>query len=165
MNNNSNDFFSSKSDAIKNTEIQLKWFYNLFESFANKIDSKKDDISISVPILIEIIMDVDSEINKLVAFHNLVNISRVRQISLYCYYILKRRPIIASQNVKHASNMNEYFCIILLLSGLSLDINNISDNEEYIDFIIYMFKNGELTKDAIYMLAKTLHTFMSKEDN
>lgn len=134
-------------------EYKLKWIQELLRMFVQFMNIEEEGFTLSVPGLINIVMDVDEEIGKIKQFHNLSHVSIVREVSLYCYYILKRRPIIVIDEA-YTSQMNEKFCAFILLS--STESKEVWD-KDYLQFLVSMFYRGELTKDAIYLLAMTMH--------
>lgn len=142
---------------IKHEEIEkkLKWLQELLRMFVQVQRIEEEDFALSVPGLINIVMDVDEEISKIKQFHSLDHVSMVREMSLYCYYILKRKPIIVTiEKEKYTSQINEKFCVFLLLSSTK---NSEIWDSEYISFLLSMFYRGELSKDALYLLAFTMH--------
>ena len=135
-------------------EHKLKWLQELLHMFVQYMDIEEKIFSLSVPCLINIVMDVYEDVCKIKQFHNLDNLvqpSVAREVSLYCYYILKRKPIIITD--EYASQINEKFCVFLLLS---ITENREVWDKEYIQFLISMFYRGELSKDAIYLLTMTV---------
>lgn len=135
-------------------EHKLKWLQELLHMFVQYMDIEEKFFSLSVPCLINIVMDVYEDVCKIKQFHNLVQPSVAREVSLYCYYILKRKPIIITDETnEYASQINEKFCAFLLLS---ITKNREVWDKEYIQFLIGMFYRGELSKDAIYLLTMTV---------
>lgn len=135
-------------------EDKLKWLQELLRMFVQYMDIEEETFSLSVPCLINIVMDVEEDVRKIKQFHNLVQTSIAREVSLYCYYILKRKPIIIiNETIEYASYINEKFCAFLLLN--STENREIWD-KEYMQFLISMFYRGELSKDAIYLLTMTV---------
>lgn len=142
---------------ISDLEIhnKLEWLNELLLMFVQFENVKEEDFTLSVPELINIIIDVDEEIRKIRQFHSLSHVSIARELSLYCFYILKRKPIIIIDRIEYYGNqINERFCVFILLSST---VNIGIWDEEYIQFLVSMFYNGELSKDAIYLLAITMH--------
>lgn len=135
-------------------ESKLKWLHELLSTFVKSMNVEEDTFTISVVGLINIVVDVDKEISKIVEFHQLTHVSVAREVSLYCYYFLKRRPIIITDETnKYADQINERFCVFLLLS---ITENIKIWDQEYIQFLISMFYRGELSKDAMYLLTMTM---------
>lgn len=142
---------------IKHEEIEkkLKWLQELLRMFVQVQRIEEEDFVLSVPGLINIVMDVDEEISKIKQFHFLDHVSMTKEMSLYCYYILKRKPIIVTaEKGEYTSQINEKFCVFLLLSSTK---NSEIWDSEYIRFLISMLYRGELSKDALYLLAITMH--------
>ncbi|MFR5875790.1 MAG: hypothetical protein ACLUFN_04800 [Eubacterium sp.] len=132
---------------------KLNWLRRLLNTFVESLNIQDDDFSVSVPDLISIIVDVNKEIDQIKQFHSLDYISTAKELSLYCYYILKRKPIMIKDEEKYPNQINEKFCVSLLLSSVNIEKKL---NKEYIRFLVDMFYRAELTKDAIYLLANTL---------
>lgn len=136
-------------------EYKLKWLQELLRTFVHYMNIEEEGFSLSISELINIVMDVEEEIDRIKKFHSLDHVSAEREVSLYCYYILRRKPIIViDEKKKCASQINERFCAFMLLSR---ENNKEIWDKEYLQFLISMFYRGELSKDAIYLLAITMH--------
>ena len=147
------------------TEI-LKQINSLLKKFAGILSIDSERISVSVSHLVEIILQVEMDKNRIAIFHNNSHISEIRESSLYCYYFLRKRPIAVSEDFKYTTQINELFCIYLLLSTISIDCKARGKKEpyhmiteEYFKSVLYIFSNGELSRDALYLLADTIRTF------
>ena len=79
---------------------KMKWLNSLIVTFIEQLDGDNRSISISLPILVEIIDEVQREEEMFTKFHEIIYMSRPRIISLYCYYILKRKPLIRECKIK-----------------------------------------------------------------
>ena len=140
----------------KNVEMKLERLNSLLMQFIDSIDIKGDNIRLSIPSLISIVTDTEIDIEKEKNFHGLVCVSEAKEIALICYYILRRKPIVVDgTNDNNANLINEKFCAYLLLGSL-MNIEHI--DKSYVDFLVSMLYKGELSKDAIYLLATTLKT-------
>ena len=141
---------------MNNGEIEnkIRFLHELMDTFIQFVDIEKEAITLSVSSLINIVIDVNEEIDKIRQFHHLASVSIAREMSLYCYYFLRRKPIAVMDETKeYAECINEKFCAFLLLSNTE----NIEIwDHEYIRFLISVFYRGELSKDAIYLLAMTM---------
>jgi hypothetical protein len=144
---------------------RFDFFQRILLKFADTIQVEKKEISISMQCLSDIIISVENEIKKTRAFHSINHVSWCREISLYCYYILKRKPILLSNNSGQSIFINERFCVALLLSNLKIDKQDSDQMSEYTEFLIYQFSYGELTKDSLYLLAKTLEMLKDRRGN
>ena len=147
------------------TEI-LKQINNLVKRFAKILAIDFERISVSVSHLVEIILQVDIDKNRISIFHSDDSISEIRESSLYCYYFLRKKPIATSGDFKYSTQINELFCIYLLLSTISVDCKMKGKKEPfnlitegYFKSLLYAFSDGELSKDALYLLADTIRTF------
>lgn len=140
----------------QNIEKKLEIFESLLMQFMDSIDIERDNIRLSIPSLVSIVTDAEIDIEKEKKFHSLSGVSEAREISLICYYILRRKPIVIDDTDGDNVNLiNEKFCAYLLLSSLA-SIEHI--DKSYVDFLISMLYKGELSKDALYLLAITLKT-------
>lgn len=72
---------------------KLNWLRRLLNTFVESLNIQDDDFSVSVPDLISIIVDVNKEIDQIKQFHSLDYISTAKELSLYCYYILKENQL------------------------------------------------------------------------
>ena len=149
---------------------KLEEFNKLFVKFSEYLHCDADVLSTSVPNMIDIIIEVEKEKKKIAIFEQSSSISEVREISLYCHFILKKRPIIMTQEKfrQLPKNINEFFCVYLLMCTISLTIKPIGEKgayfpEQYIKRLLYIFSNGDLSKDALHLLAITLQTFCKRE--
>ena len=79
----------------------------------------------------------------------------IAELSLLTYYFLKRKPLILVDESGDDS-INEKFCAYLLLSRVSKDTLSRVATGEYVKFLVYMLCNGELTKDGLYTIVRTL---------
>ena len=137
-------------------ESRLKWLQEMLRMFVQHMNVEEDAFTLSLSSLINIVMDVNEDISKIKQFHPIIEqVSVAREVSLYCYYILKRKPIIVlNEEKEYANQINERFCAILLLSHT--EKREIWD-QDYIQFLISMFYRGELSKDALYLLAINIY--------
>ena len=135
-------------------EYKLKWLQELLRMFVQSLNVNEEDFTLSLSELINIVVDVNDEISKIMQFHSLLRVSVAREVSLYCYYFLKRKPIIIMDEKQECSHqINERFCVFLLLNS----VTNVEIwDKEYIQFLVSMFYRGELSKDAIYLLSNTI---------
>lgn len=143
-------------DYIKD---RLTMLQTLLTKFIDLSHIDTNDVVVSVPSLLSIVTDVEIDINKEKQFHMLSVVSEAKEISLICYYLLKRKPILITNSSTEDDNLiNEKFCLYLIL-GLVEDKKLLDAfNSKYIRFVLYTFYRGELSKEALYLYVHTLTT-------
>jgi len=157
---------NNKFPSYQDISSTLMLINNLLMKFASVFNIDIKNISVSIPLFINIVLQVKSEKKKIAMLHANTSISEVRETSLYCYYILKQRPIIASEDFKHSTQINELFCIYLLFNSISLDCKAKGKKEpyskmtdSYLKSLLYALSYGELSKEALYSIANAIRTF------
>lgn len=138
----------------QNVERRIKMLEELILRFIDQIGIERNRVRLSIPSLVSTVTDTEIDIEKDKGFHNLSAISETKEISTLCYYFLKRKPLVVLDETSHdASMINEKFCAYLLLS-VSTDIIHLDKN--YVKFLISMLYKGDISKEALYLIAQTL---------
>jgi len=90
-------------------------------------------------------------------FHNGVKLSEVKEASLLAYWIVKYRPFTITSDVsdRNPLNINEGFATFIILSSLPNVKNTLSG--EYIKSFVYGLQYWDLSKEAMMLIAETLH--------
>ena len=145
---------------LKPDEIteKISFFKEILIDFIKISNINEDDLTLSLSSLTSVIVSTQKRIEQLRYTHPNLNLCHEREISLYCYYIIKRKPIIAiNENDVHYRDVNERFSVYLLLSSIvgsnSKFIKYISN--EYVEFLVGMFFDGDITMDTIWLLTRT----------
>ena len=149
---------------------KLEEFNRLLHTFSDWLGYETNGLSISIPYLVDVFIEVEKEKERISLYEKSIHISEIREVSLYCYFILKKRPVVAN-NAKPdllTKNVNETFCIYFLMCVIAASKNFCREGgeifpEAYIKHLMKIFANGDLSKDAIFLLAFTLQTFCKGE--
>lgn len=157
-----NDSFRYERLSQDEASRRISVLINMLNDFISTLGYAKQSVKISKQAVFNIVADVDTELMKIKTFHG-VYASECKEISLLCYYFLKRKPIIF-ESTEGEDTINEKFCVYLILSRLNVKARDKVVTKEYIEYLVYMFYRGELSKDAIYMLAMTIEMMRSIGD-
>lgn len=133
---------------------KIQFLLKLIEKYIDITNISKSSIKVSERALLNVIADADIDLQRVKIFHG-VYPSESRELSLLTYYFLKRKPLILVDESGDDS-INEKFCAYLLLSRVSKDTLSRVATGEYVKFLVYMLCNGELTKDGLYTIVRTL---------
>lgn len=156
-----NDSFRYERLSPDETSRRISVLFNMLNDFIST-GYAKQNVKISKQAVFNIVADVDTELMKIKTFHGMYA-SECKETSLLCYYFLKRKPIIY-ESAEGEDTINEKFCVYLILSRLNVKARDKIVTKDYIEYLVYMFYRGELSKDAIYMLAMTIEMMRSIGD-
>lgn len=115
-------------------------------------------------ILIHVLLDYYSDIERLKDFHGIEFIRTNKVFAYVAYWILRRKPLqFVSDNIEETDIfVNERFALFLvmnecLLEGVDYALENTGKVkfDEYIDFLLYYFKYRECSPQALELLIET----------
>lgn len=115
-------------------------------------------------ILMHVMLDYYSDIDRLMSFHNIEYIRTNKVFAYTAYWILRRKPLqFVNQDIEERDIfVNERFALFLvinecLLEGVdyALDDESKVKFDEYIDFLLYYFKYRECSPQALELLIET----------
>ena len=102
-------------------------------------------------------------------FHNDMVTSEYKETALYCYWIIKLRPLWTSPDVKSSERINEKFALHLYVALLKKYNEDFSEKDgiskKHIRELLYSFRYRDLTKEAmILMLEPYYYEYLKKQD-
>ncbi len=102
-------------------------------------------------------------------FHNEMITSEYKETALYCYWILKLRPLWVDPCNKNADRINEKFALHLYVSLLKKYNGDFSEkdgiNKLHIRELLYSFRFRDITKESmILMLEPYYYDYLKKKD-
>lgn len=125
-------------------------------------------------ILLHVLLDYFSDIERLKEFHGIENIRTNKVFAYTAYWILRRKPLqfVADSIEEPDVFVNERFALFLimnecLLQGVNLALDGESKKrfDEYIDFLLYYFKYRECSPQALEMLIETFKVALEFQKN
>lgn len=102
-------------------------------------------------------------------FHNDMITSEYKVTALYCYWVLKVRPLWADPSIKNAERINEKFALHMYISLLKKYNEDFSEedgiNRLHIRELLYSFRFRDITKESmILMLEPYYYEYLKKKD-
>lgn len=128
-----------------------------------------ESVKTNIDTLRDIIVRVHKRKHYFKVFHNEMITSEYKETALYCYWILKLRPLWIDPNIASADRINEKFALHLYVSLLKKYNEDFSDkdgiNKLHIRELLYSFRFRDLTKEAmILMLEPYYYDYLRKKD-
>lgn len=102
-------------------------------------------------------------------FHNEMITSEYKETALYCYWVLKLRPLWIDPKNKSSERINEKFALHLYISLLKKYNEDFSEedgiNRLHIRELMYSFRFRDITKESmILMLEPYYYDYLKKKD-
>lgn len=150
---------------ISETTSQMKEIINLWNRFieANDNNLSNNDVDINEYNLCEVIERVNKRRYHYIVFHNINELSEIKETALLCYWIVKLKPFtILNKNSPLRNSPNEYFALYLILSILQYLTFNKSKqsfqkpSDAFLKDLIYILKYRELSKEAMILLVSSI---------
>lgn len=148
------------------------------EQLQKEIQSLTDDFKAFVEIEDKNLSDVDYDINRrnlaeaitrkfkrkeyFKYFHNMQNISELKEVSLLCFWIIKLKPFtVLPEDSKLRASVNEKFAFNLILSTIKflLDKKGMDfkkPDQSFTQDVIYSFKYRDFSKESMMMLVDSI---------
>ena len=128
-----------------------------------------DKVAVNQSAIRDIIVRVHKRKHYFKVFHNDMVTSEYKETALYCYWILKLRPLWIEPSVKKSERINEKFALHLYISLLKKYNETFSEkdgiNKKHIRELLYSFRFRDLTKEAmILMLEPYYYKYLKNQD-
>lgn len=148
---------------------EIKHFDVLISNFIEESGYSFSDIAIFETIIFQIITKVDQRKKYFDFFHHL-NISDFKELALYCFWIIKLKPLFlvkpnANEDDKLAfDSINEKLALYKIINKFKSlartdehrkKIDNFFSNE-YMYELIYSFTYRDISKEALILLIETM---------
>lgn len=129
-----------------------------------------DDVKANLSALRDIICRVHKRKYYFRIFHNDMVNSEYKETALYCYWILKLRPLWIEPSVKKSEKINEKFALHLYVSLLKQYNEEFSEKDgiskAHIKELLYSFRFRDITKESmILMLEPYYYDYLRKHDS
>ena len=126
-------------------------------------------VSVNKSTIRDIIVRVHKRKHYFKVFHNDMVTSEYKETALYCYWILKLRPLWIEPSVKRAERINEKYALHLYVSLLKKYNETFSEkdgiNKKHIKELLYSFRFRDMTKESmILMLEPYYYDYLKKQD-
>lgn len=130
---------------------------------------KYEDVRVNLSSQRDIIVRVHKRKYYFKMFHNDMVTSEYKETALYCYWIIKLRPLWTSPDVKSSERINEKFALHLYVALLKKYNEDFSEKDgiskKHIRELLYSFRYRDLTKEAmILMLEPYYYEYLKKQD-
>ena len=126
-------------------------------------------VSVNLSAMRDIIVRVHKRKHYFRIFHNDMVTSEYKETALYCYWVLKLRPLWIDPTVKKSERINEKFALHLYVSLLKKYNETFSEkdgiNKKHIRELLYSFRFRDITKESmILMLEPYYYEYLKKQD-
>lgn len=127
-------------------------------------------VEVNLSAIRDIIIRVHKRRHYFKVFHNDMNTSEYKETALYCYWILKLRPLwIDPKEYKSSERINEKFALHMYITLLKKYNGDFSEkdgiNIRHIKELLYSFRFRDLTKEAmILMLEPYYYDYLKNKD-
>ena len=126
-------------------------------------------VNTNINALKDIIIRVHKRKHYFKIFHNEMITSEYKETALYCYWVLKLRPLWIEPNYKSSERINEKFALHLYVSLLKKYNEDFSEgdgiNKRHIRELLYSFRFRDITKESmILMLEPYYYDYLKKKD-
>lgn len=156
----------AKCPNITNEELEaeMKSIASDFEKFVKFEDSNltKDKLDINQRNLAEVVTRKFKRKEYFKFFHNMKNISELKEVSLLCFWIIKLKPFtILDDKSPLRVAINEKFSFNLILSTIKYLLDKQGKDfkepdKSFMQDIIYSFKYRDISKEAMMMLVDSI---------
>lgn len=149
---------------IEELKNQINRIENLWVSFikSNDPDLALEDVDINEDNLYEVIERVNKRKHHYRIFHNIEELSEIRETALLCFWILKLKPFtVLKKDSPIRNSENEYFSMYLILAILQYLTKKLGKefekpSDSFIKDAIYIFKYRELSKEAMILFVSSI---------
>lgn len=150
-------------EEVKNLDILLHDFCEGSELYSY------ESIQTNINSIRDIIVRVHKRKHYFKVFHNCMETSEYKETALYCYWILKLRPLWIDKNIESSERINEKFALHLYISLLKKYNEDFSEtdgiNKLHIRELLYSFRFRDITKESmILMLEPYYYEYLKKKD-
>lgn len=150
--------------SIEETKKNLDRIINLWNAFVNSNDGNLDEsnIDINERNLSEVIERVNKRRYHYDIYHNMSELSEIREIALLCYWIVKLKPFTVLDNQSPLRNSaNEFFCVYLIMAIIEYLTEKAEKpfempSNSLIKDTVYILKYRDLSKEAIILFVSTI---------
>lgn len=128
-----------------------------------------NNVKTNINALSDIIVRVHKRKYYFQVFHNNMITSEYKETALYCYWILKLRPLWIDPSIKSSERINEKFALHMYVSLLKKYNEDFSEkdgiNKLHIRELMYSFRFRDITKESmILMLEPYYYEYLKKKD-
>lgn len=128
-----------------------------------------DAVAVNISIIRDIIVRVHKRKYYFKIFHDDMVTSEYKETALYCYWILKLRPLWIEPSVEKSERINEKYALHLYVSLLKKYNETFSEkdgiNKKHIKELLYSFRFRDITKESmILMLEPYYYDYLKKKD-
>lgn len=153
-----------KDLSIEETKNGLNRIVNLWNAFVNSNDKNldKSNIDINERNLSEVIERVNKRKYHYDIYHNMNELSEIREIALLCYWIAKLKPFtVLDNNSPLRNSANEFFCVYLIMAIIEYLTEKAGKefempSDSLIKDTVYVLKYRDLSKEAIILYVSSI---------
>jgi len=145
-----------------NDKVQeIIYLWNCFVN-ANDPDLKENDVDINKRNIMEVVERINKRKYHYDIYHNMHELSEIRETALLCYWLLKLKPFtVLKEDSKIRDKTNEYFCIYNILSIIEYLTKKAGKDFKmpegsFIKDAVYIFKYRDLSKEAMILFVSSL---------
>lgn len=163
---------SEKYKRIEEAEYldEIEKLCSMLQDFCEASKTYKyNDVVVNISAVRDVIIRVHKRKYYFMLFHNDMITSEYKETALYCYWILKLRPLWINPSVKKSERINEKFALHLYVSLLKKYNETFSEkdgiNKKHIRELLYSFRFRDLTKESmILMLEPYYYDYLKNQD-
>lgn len=150
--------------SVEDAKSQVNKLIRLWNTFVQKNDENLDDCQVDVNKrnLFEIVERVNKRKYHYYIYHNMSELSEIRETALLCFWIIKLKPFtVLNEESKLRDSANEYFSVYLILSilqylTLSLGKEFEKPSDSFIKDTVYILKYREMSKEAMILFVSSI---------
>jgi len=134
--------------------------------YSNNGSQLVEDVIVNELDLLHIIRKVDQRKQYFSFFHG-INISELKEVSLYCFWIIKFKPFsISDKNHVLYDSINENFAFFFIIRAIRLILRKEKKSEEPLNFLtqkyikefVYTLKYRDVSKESLIFTVETIAT-------
>ena len=150
--------------SVDEAKTQVNKMIGLWNSFVRMNDPTlgNDQVDVNKRNLFEIVERVNKRKYHYYIYHNMSELSEVRETALLCFWIIKLKPFtVLNENSKLRDSANEYFSVYLILSILQFLTLRLGKefeipSDSFIKDTVYILKYREMSKEAMILFVSSI---------
>ncbi|MCM1414987.1 MAG: hypothetical protein NC430_03565 [bacterium] len=129
----------------------------------------REQVMVNLSAIRDIVIRVYKRRHYFKIFHDDMVTSEYKDTALYCYWILKLRPLWIAPSIRSSERINEKFALHLYVTLLKKYNEDFTEkdgvNKRHIRELLYSFRFRDITKEAmILMLEPYYYDYLKKLD-
>jgi len=161
--NNAFEFLNiySKPPLDDNIYGQLKSLYNIIELFCRVSNIDYSQMSVDISKIIEIANIIKRKEKYYKFFHDFTNISDIRTVAYWCYWIVKMKPLLFI-NTQNKKRINEKLAIFFMLSVFENKYKIFTKlDKKFIKTLEYHLIYHDISQESLYIMLTAIDIILN----